>query len=191
MTTRTRLATYVLVAVVAVTMATLGAVAGLSGSRGADVDRTASEHGSGTHTMTDGSTMSDTDMHGMHDMPGMDGGLALWATQTAGGKVLVLDGDGRPFYRSDADGSGPACAGACAAEWEPVTVAGGETPDLLGVQRSDVGTVRRADGTTQLTLGGAPLYRRAGPAPAQPDPAEFAGRGWFAVSPTGAPVGAA
>lgn len=64
-------------------------------------------------------------------------------------------------------------------------VAAAQTPDLLGVQRSAVGTVRRADGATQLTLGGAPLYRHAGPAPAQPDPREFAARGWFVVNPSG------
>jgi predicted lipoprotein with Yx(FWY)xxD motif len=200
-TTRIRRTMYTLVAGAAV----IGALAGCSDAATTGVAPAAQSehagHGTGSHTMPDGQAMADMDMSDMSasdmsgmdgmdhmDMPGMDGGLALWATQKSGGKVMVIDGDGRPFYRSNADGAAPprpTCAGPCATGWEPVTVAAGETPDLLGVQRSAVGTVRRADGTTQLTLGGAPLYRHAGPAPAQPDPRQFTAQGWYVVTPRG------
>lgn len=184
MTTRIRRTMCTLVAGAAV----LGAVAGCSNAAPSGVDPAAheqSEHaGHGTHSMPGGEQMSDQEMSGH----GHGGGLALWATQKSGGTVMVTDGDGRPLYRSNADGANPArpnCAGACTAEWEPVTLAAGQTPELLGVQRSAIGSVRRADGAMQLTLGGAPLYRHAGAAVAQPDPRKYTADGWYVVNPRG------
>ena len=136
MTTRIRRTMCTLVAGAVV----LGALAGCSGATGAEPAPAAqSEHtGHGSHTMPDGQAMSDMDMsgHDMSDMQmsgmghGSEGGLALWATQGSGGKVMVTDGDGRPLYRSNADGAAPArpaCVDACTTEWEPVTVASGQT----------------------------------------------------------------
>lgn len=173
--------------------ALLAALAGCGGTPAPAPTAAESHDGhSGSHTMADGRSMSDMEMP---DMAGMDmsghgegGGLALWATQKAGGRVMVTDGDERPFYRSNADGAAPprpACAGPCLAGWEPVLVGAGQTPDLMGVQQSAVGSVQRPDGARQLTLGGAPLYRHAGPSSTQPDPKQFAAQGWYIVSPTG------
>lgn len=149
----------------------------------------------GSHTMADGQTMSDHEMPGMagmdmsgHGHGGEGGGVALWATQKSGGAIMVTDGDGNPLYRSDRDGTAPprsACEGPCVAQWQPVTVRSGQTPELLGVKQASVGTLSRADGGTQLTLGGAPLYRHAGEAVKQPDPGQFAAQGWHIVNPTG------
>jgi predicted lipoprotein with Yx(FWY)xxD motif len=190
MTTRIRRTIGTLVAGAAV----LGAVAGCANTATSGIDPAAneqSEHaGHGSHTMPGGEQMSDQEMSGM-DMSGHGHGgegVALWATQKAGGKIMVIDGEERPFYRSNADGSNPprpTCAGACATEWEPVVVEAGQTPDLLGVQPSAVGTVQRPDGARQLTLGGAPLYRHAGPAPVQPDPRQYAAQGFYVVDPRG------
>ena len=72
------------------------------------------------------------------------------------GDVLV-DGSGMPLYTSNRDATGaPACAGACAGIWKPLTVPAG-TPSAA----SSVGTVAvvtRSDGTKQVTVGGKPLY---------------------------------
>ena len=174
--------------------ALLGALAGCGGSAAPAPAAAESHNGhSGSHTMADGQTMSDMSMP---DMAGMDmsghghggGGLALWATQKAGGKVMVTDGDGKPMYRSNADGTAPprsSCAGPCTEQWQPVMIESGQTPELLGVQQAAVGTLKRADGGTQLTLGGAPLYRHAGEAIKQPDPMKFAAQGWYIVNPGG------
>jgi predicted lipoprotein with Yx(FWY)xxD motif len=148
---------------------------------------------SGSHTMSDGRTMSDEEMPAT-DMSGHGhggGGVALWATQKSGGKIMVTDGDGNPLYRSTADTTAPprsACVGPCTELWQPVTIEPGQTPELLGVQQTAVGTLQRADGATQLTLGGAPLYRHVGEAVKQPDPAQFAAQGWTIVNPTGRSV---
>ncbi|GEL19198.1 hypothetical protein [Pseudonocardia asaccharolytica] len=123
--------------------------------------------------------------HGHHG----GGGLELWATQTATLGTIVLDGNGRILYRSDADTNDPPtsrCAGECTHKWVPVMLPDGAEPVLLGVEPAKVGTIRRGDGTTQVTLGGWPLYTVAG------DPGDHDGAGangadgtWFAVTPTG------
>ncbi|MGH2939221.1 MAG: COG4315 family predicted lipoprotein [Solirubrobacterales bacterium] len=75
------------------------------------------------------------------------------------GKVLV-DGKGKTLYlfEKDRKGSGKStCGSACAKAWPPLTtnskpVAGS------GVTSSKLGTIKRADGTTQVTYNGWPLY---------------------------------
>jgi predicted lipoprotein with Yx(FWY)xxD motif len=180
--------------------ALLAALAGCGGTATPTPTAAESHSGhSGSHTMEDGRTMSDEEMP---DRAGMDmsghghgghggGGVALWATQKSGGKIMVTDGDGNPLYRSSADGTAPprsSCVGPCTDQWQPVTIEPGQTPELLGVQQTAVGTLKRADGGTQLTLGGAPLYRHAGEAVKQPDPAQFAAQGWTIVDTSGRPV---
>lgn len=52
-----------------------------------------------------------------------------------------------------------ACLGACARTWVPVLT--GTTPQALsgsGISQADLGTVRRPDGTHQVTFEGHPLY---------------------------------
>ncbi len=50
-----------------------------------------------------------------------------------------------------------ACSGACAVTWIPVLTTG--APQVTGgIAPTDVGTIRRPDGTDQVTYGGKPLY---------------------------------
>ena len=118
------------------------------------------------------------------------GPVRLWATQTASLGMIVLDGAGRILYRSDADGSNPPvsnCTGDCARRWHPVPAQEGKQPELLGIAAGVAGTVRREDGTLQVTLAGWPLYT------ASDDEGDHQGgtgyngaQGtWFAVTPTG------
>jgi predicted lipoprotein with Yx(FWY)xxD motif len=51
------------------------------------------------------------------------------------------------------------CTGECAQEWPPAT-AGAKTPS--GVNKQNLATIKRADGTRQLALGGRPLYTFTG-----------------------------
>jgi len=57
---------------------------------------------------------------------------------------------------------------------------------LTGVNRALLGTIKRADGTVQLTLHGWPLYRCAGDSAPGDVNGEGVGGVWFAVRPTGA-----
>jgi predicted lipoprotein with Yx(FWY)xxD motif len=99
---------------------------------------------------------------------------------------VVQDGDGRTLYRFDKDASDPAksnCEGQCAVTWPPVL--SNATPQLQGVDPALVSTVKRADGSEQVTLAGWPLYTYA----KDEAPGQWKGQGvggtWFVVQPNG------
>ncbi|MFB7678458.1 hypothetical protein ACFC26_44405 [Kitasatospora purpeofusca] len=105
--------------------------------------------------------------------------------------TVVTDSAGFTLYRFDKDSATPptaTCNGDCAALWPAAPApapAAGTAVTVNGIDAKLVGTVTRADGSKQLTLGGWPLYRYA------PDhnPGDTKGQGvqgvWFAVTPTG------
>jgi predicted lipoprotein with Yx(FWY)xxD motif len=81
--------------------------------------------------------------------------------QTGLGRILV-DGSGRTLYLFEKDRGGrSACSGACASAWPPVT-AGGTPRAGAGVSAELLGTTKRADGTSEVTYAGHPLYLYAG-----------------------------
>jgi predicted lipoprotein with Yx(FWY)xxD motif len=75
------------------------------------------------------------------------------------GKVLV-DPKGMTLYyfQKDQKGSGQSkCEGPCASAWPPLTTGG--TPEAKGgVKSAMLGTIKRSDGTLQVTYAGWPLY---------------------------------
>ncbi len=86
------------------------------------------------------------------------------ATLPNGSRVLAAVGDPNidPFdvvvyaYSSDRRGVS-VCTGACARSWVPVLTTGAPTA-TDGVSTSEIGTIRRANGTLQVTYAGKPLY---------------------------------
>jgi predicted lipoprotein with Yx(FWY)xxD motif len=75
------------------------------------------------------------------------------------GKVLV-DSEGMTLYyfQKDQKGSGKSkCEGACAEAWPPLTTEG-KAEAMSGVKSAMLGTIKRDDGTTQVTYAGWPLY---------------------------------
>ena len=111
---------------------------------------------------------------------------------TSGPMGTYLTGDdGRAVYLWVADhGATSQCTNACASVWPPVTTDG--APKATGgVKASDLGTIKRSDGTTQVTYQGHPLYYYA------PDTAkgQTTGQGsnsfgakWWLVSPAGSAI---
>lgn len=86
-----------------------------------------------------------------------------------------------------------ACVSAvCVLEWPPLTVPAGATPTVAhGLHPSLVGTLRRSDGSVQVTYGGHPLYQwnadvRPGMITGQAIDNE--GGRWYVVTPSGAQV---
>lgn len=75
------------------------------------------------------------------------------------GKVLV-DSKGRTLYLDDQEKSGKIlCATSdCTAIWAPLMMSGGKAPTGPSKVNDMLGTLKRPDGTTQVTLNGAPLY---------------------------------
>ena len=75
----------------------------------------------------------------------------------------LTDSTGKSLYMFTADtGSTSTCAGACASAWPPFTTTG--TPSITGGDMAKLGTTTRADGTTQITYNGHPLYYFSGDA---------------------------
>ncbi|QGN32840.1 hypothetical protein [Microlunatus sp. Gsoil 973] len=75
------------------------------------------------------------------------------------GKVLV-NSKGRTLYLDDQEKSGRIlCAKAdCTAIWAPLTIKGRKAPTGPADVNDKLGTIKRPDGITQVTLDGAPLY---------------------------------
>ena len=132
--------------------------------------------------------------HGGHAGHGAAGSteLELYAVQTGTLGIVVTDGEGRVLYGSSGDQADPPqshCTDTCAQTWQPLTVAAGEEPELLGVEATVVGRLARPDGTSQLTLGGWPVYvNRNDDGQLKVAAPGLQAAGWFAVSPYGEKV---
>lgn len=120
------------------------------------------------------------------------GGGQETISTTSGGMGTYLTADnGRAIYLWEGDHSNASsCSSACASVWPPVTTEG--APKATGsAVASDLGTIRRSDGTMQVTYLGHPLYYYA------PDTAagQTTGQGndgfgakWWLVAPSGSAV---
>ena len=187
----------VLVAGLAAALVLVAAVAFVAGSvsRSAEPSTAGSSaghaagHAAGQGAAGQGAAGQGTAGQGGHHGEGV-GALELYAVQTGELGTVVTTGDGRLLYGSERDASAPSvsrCTGPCAQQWLPVVVPAGQQPDLLGVDAAAVGRVTRDDGSSQLTLGGWPVYvNRADDGGLKTPVAD--GSGWFALSPQGAKV---
>jgi predicted lipoprotein with Yx(FWY)xxD motif len=115
------------------------------------------------------------------------GAARVGTAQTGLGRVAV-DTHGRTLYLFEKDKHGrSSCSGLCAGYWPPL-LTHGKPVALKGVKRSLLGTIRRSDGTRQVTLAGHPLYLYAGDSKRGQTSGEgltdFGAR-WDAVSPSG------
>ena len=119
-------------------------------------------------------------------------GLTLeLATVPTHGPIVVGE-DGRSLYvfLNDTGGTS-ACADTCATNWPPLTVAMAADAAAGSGVAGEIGTIERADGATQVTLGGAPLYYFANDSAAGDTNGQGIGGVWYLVSAAGAPVGQA
>src|SRR5262249_25493667 len=85
------------------------------------------------------------------------GGRAVPKTATIGGVTVLTSAQGFTLYWFAPDTPArSACYGTCAGYWPPVTVTG--TPSAGPGVTGRLGTIKRADGTTQVTYNGHPPY---------------------------------
>ena len=106
---------------------------------------------------------------------------------TTHGQALV-GSQGRSLYLFEKDtATTSTCSGACAGIWPPLVVSVAATPGN-GIVAAKLGTTKRADGQTQVTYNGHPLYYYAGDTAAGQTAGEGLnsfGAGWDLVSASG------
>lgn len=114
-------------------------------------------------------------------------GAAAVSTHESEGTTYLVDGDGRALYLWVADtGSESTCSGACAGAWPPLLTEGDPKAED-DAEQGALGTAARADGGTQVTYDGHPLYYYV-----EDEGESVAGQGsdgfgakWWLVDPSG------
>jgi len=106
---------------------------------------------------------------------------------TALGRILV-DGRGHSLYLFEKDTRGrSACSGLCATYWPPLLMNGKPTA-IKGASRSLLGSIRRADGSRQVSYAGHPLYFFSGDTgrgQTNGEGLQDFGAGWYALTAAG------
>jgi predicted lipoprotein with Yx(FWY)xxD motif len=134
---KSRVRSFGLVAVAVITAATLAACA-----------KTATPSSGGTTGPTTGATTA-------------SGAVSVSTASVAGvGKVLVNSGGLTLYYLKTETPGTIKCTGSCATNWPPLLLISGSTSATAGagVKASDLGTIKRPDGGTQVTYMGMALY---------------------------------
>jgi predicted lipoprotein with Yx(FWY)xxD motif len=123
---------------------------------------------------------------------GGQSGAATVATTTSKLGTILVDGSGRTLYLFEKDQPDQsACAGACVAAW-PVDQTSGAPKAGSGVTASLLGSIKRSDGTTQVTYNKHPLYYYAGdsqPGQLNGQAINAFGAEWYVLTPAGKAVG--
>ena len=110
--------------------------------------------------------------------------------KTPAGKVLV-DPRGRTLYVFAPDSRGHStCTGSCATYWPPTPGADAKRGAPAAVSAT-LGSIKRADGSSQLTANGYPVYTYVGDhsrGQANGQGINLSGGRWWVVSPSGTRV---
>jgi len=105
------------------------------------------------------------------------------------GTVLAAGPKKMTVYLFEADKAGKsACSGRCASVWPPVT---GSASVKGGAMSANLGTVKRPDGTTQITYKGHPLYyfvKDGDDGDAYGQGSKSFGAEWYVLAPTGSKI---
>jgi predicted lipoprotein with Yx(FWY)xxD motif len=157
---------YPAIAVVALALGL--AIAGCGGGGGSSSSTSSGSEGGSSESASAGGTSggrygggSEESANGNSGAESAGGVVAVVSVAPASGvgKVLV-DPKGMTLYyfQKDQKGSGQSkCEGPCASAWPPLTTSG--TPEAKGgVKSAMLGTIKRSDGTLQVTYAGWPLY---------------------------------
>ena len=113
---------------------------------------------------------------------------ATVSTARTGLGRIIVNGQGHTLYLFEKDRRGhSACSGTCATYWPPL-VTGGKPIAVNGAKQALLGTIRRADGTRQVTYAGHPVYRfrlDAKRGQTKGEGLNDFGGGWDALTPAG------
>jgi predicted lipoprotein with Yx(FWY)xxD motif len=116
-------------------------------------------------------------------------GQSVHTGKTDFGKILV-DSNGKTLYAFAADSPGKSnCTDTCLQYW-PAAKASGTVSHSSDVT-AKLATIKRSDGTTQLTVNGWPVYTYAadsGPGQATGQGENLSGGRWWVVAPSGTQI---
>ena len=140
---------------------------------------------SGSKTSSTASTATST------TRPSTAAAAPVVATKKTSLGTFLVGPTGRTLYLFEADkGSKSTCNGACASAWPPLTATG--KPKASGAAKmSLLGTSKRADGSSEVTYAGHPLYYYAGDSASGQTNGEGSkafGAEWYAVTTGGKPL---
>ena len=98
--------------------------------------------------------------------------------------------DGKTLYVLTKDTPGAStCTDSCATTWPPFVLDAGETTAAGSGVTGTLGTLKRADGSMQVTYNNAPVYYFSGDSAAGDAKGQGIGGVWYVVTPAGAPGG--
>jgi predicted lipoprotein with Yx(FWY)xxD motif len=115
------------------------------------------------------------------------GSATITTARTGLGRIIV-DTRGRSLYLFEKDTKGrSACSGLCATYWPPLLTSG-KSAAVNGAKPSLVGSIRRADGSRQVTYAGHPVYFFSGDTKRGQTNGEGLkdfGASWYVLAPSG------
>ncbi|MEV6237774.1 hypothetical protein [Lentzea sp. NPDC051838] len=115
--------------------------------------------------------------------------VELRVANAGGLEPAVVNGAGRTVYWFSDDpvnGGVSNCNGDCEKTWTPITVAKGTKLFFPGIKRENIGFIKRADGkTTQVTIGGRPIYLFTKDEKPGDIKGQNVGNKWFVINPEG------
>jgi len=107
------------------------------------------------------------------------------ATVSVGSGSFLVGANGMTLYLLTKDSAGAStCTGGCANKWPALTLTGQPLAGT-GLNASLLATILRADGSTQVTYNGHPLYNFKGDSAPGDKNGQGAGGVWFTVSASG------
>jgi predicted lipoprotein with Yx(FWY)xxD motif len=113
------------------------------------------------------------------------GGAQVMVGQNTALGAYLVDSKGMTLYLYTKDTPNTSnCNGGCATAWPPLLTSGAPVAGA-GVDASKLGTTTRADGTTQVTYNGWPLYYYAQDKAAGDTTGEGVGTVWYVITPDG------
>ncbi|MBI2757237.1 MAG: hypothetical protein HYX49_01000 [Chloroflexi bacterium] len=116
------------------------------------------------------------------------GGVTVMVAQNNELGPYLVNSQGMTLYLLTSDSAATStCSGGCASNWPPLTVIGAPTAGD-GVDAALFGTLVRADGATQVTYNGHPLYTYKNDAKPGDTNGQGAGGVWFTLTPKGSPI---
>jgi predicted lipoprotein with Yx(FWY)xxD motif len=115
--------------------------------------------------------------------------LELAEAPDLGSYVAGKDGLALYVFLPDKGKAGSECNGDCAASWPPLTVVDAAEVEAGDGVTGQLGSFTRDDGTTQVTLNGAPLYYFSGDEAAGDVNGQGLNDVWYLASAEGTPVG--